>query len=31
MREPFGTFILLVAIAKTVRYVLFTALLLGVL
>lgn len=30
MREPFGTFILLVAIAKTLRYVIFTALLLGV-
>lgn len=29
MREPFATFILLVAIAKTLRYVVFTALLLG--
>ncbi|MEQ8587152.1 MAG: YqaA family protein [Thalassobaculaceae bacterium] len=30
MREPFGTFILLVAIAKTLRYVIFTAFLLNV-
>ncbi|MCR9073790.1 MAG: DedA family protein [Alphaproteobacteria bacterium] len=30
MREPLSTFILLVAIAKTVRYVLFAALILGV-
>jgi membrane protein YqaA with SNARE-associated domain len=30
MREPLGIFILLVAIAKTVRYVLFAALIQGV-
>ncbi|MDF1790575.1 MAG: DedA family protein [Thalassobaculaceae bacterium] len=30
MREPLATFIFLVAIAKTVRYVLFAALILGV-